>query len=82
MPLEYSLVPDQQEGNLNSDSNSDSGSKSGSVSKSGFTFTLEAALLKEILTLVYKIILLLRKLTKHIIQQLSKPSGLLNIVLQ
>src|SRR6266850_863269 len=72
MPLEYSLVPDQQKGNSNSNSNS--------TSESGSTSAPEATLLEKILTLTHKIILLPRKSTNHITWQLLKPSGLLNIV--
>src|SRR6266850_539037 len=72
MPLEYSLVLDQQEGNSNSNSNS--------TSESGSTSAPEATLLEKILTLTHKIILLPRKSTNHITWQLLKPSSLLNIV--
>jgi len=68
MPLEYSLVPDQQEGDLNS--NSDSTSKSGSVS------TLEATLPKEILTLMRKIISLSQNLATKKINQSHYPAVL------
>jgi len=63
MPLEYSLVLDQQEGDPDSDSDSDSTSKSGSTSAP------EAALLEEILTLTHEIILLSQNLTTKKIDQ-------------
>src|SRR6267142_1672484 len=59
MPLEYSLVPDQQDGNPDSDSDSASGS----------TSAPEAALPEEILTLMCKIISLSQNLTIKKIDQ-------------
>jgi len=64
MPLEYSLVPDQQEGD--SDSNS--------VSESGSTSALEAALPEEILTLMWKIISLSQNLATKKINQSHYPA--------
>jgi len=70
MPLEYSLVPDQQEG----DSNSNSNSNSNSASKSGSVSTPEATLLEEILTLMCEIILLSQNLTTKKIDQSHYPA--------
>jgi len=70
MPLEYSLVPDQQEG----DPDSNSGSNSDSASKSGSTSAPEAALLEEILTLTRKIILLSQNLATKKIDQSHYPA--------
>src|SRR6267142_3931581 len=67
MPLEYSLVPDQQEGNSNSNSNSNSTSESGSTSAP------EAALPEEILTLTHEIILLSQNLATKKIDQSHYP---------
>jgi hypothetical protein len=69
MPLEYSLIPDEQEGdpNSNSDPNSDSESKCGSTSAP------EAALLVEILTLMCEIISLSQILTTKKIDQSHYP---------
>ena len=65
MPLEYSLVPDQQKG----DSNSNSNSNSNSASKSGSVSAPEATLLEEILTLMCEIILLSQNLATKKIDQ-------------
>jgi len=67
MPLEYSLVLDQQEGDPDSNTNTDS------VSKSGSTSAPEATLLKEILTLTRKIILLSQNLATKKIDQSHYP---------
>src|SRR6267142_1730704 len=68
MPLEYSLVPDQQKGDPDSDSDSDSASKSGSASAP------EAALPEEILTLTCKIISLSQNLATKKIDQSHYPA--------
>src|SRR5882672_7961544 len=74
MPLEYSLVSDQQDGDPDSNSDSDFASKSGSESKSGSASTLEAALLEEILTLTCKIISLSQNLATKKIDQSHYPA--------
>src|SRR6267142_916271 len=65
MPLEYSLVPDQQEGDPDSDSSSDSDS----TSKSGSMSAPQAALPEEILTLTCEIISLSQNLATKKIDQ-------------
>jgi len=64
MPLEYSLVPDQQKGDPDSDSASESGSASAP----------EAALPEEILTLTREIISLSQNLTTKKIDQSHYPA--------
>src|SRR6267142_2692711 len=68
MPLEYSLVPDQQDSDPDSDSDSASASKSGSASAP------EAALPEEILTLTCKIISLSQNLATKKIDQSHYPA--------
>src|SRR6267142_1162524 len=72
MPLEYSLVPDQQDGDPDSDS--DSASESGSESESGSASAPEAALPEEILTLTREIISLSQNLATKKINQSHYPA--------